>query len=172
MTIAVAALADLVTAVLLRHGLGEASAGIVARTIVAAERDGSRSHGLQRLAGYLSSLDCGWVDGRAVPILREAGPAVVEVNACNGFAQVALDHAGATLRTMAARNGCAIMTTRNSHHVAALWPDIEPFAAEGFVALTMVNTRSRIVVWGGAKKVLGTNPMAFACPRKARPPIV
>ena len=36
----------------------------------------------------------------------------------------------------------------------------------------MVNTRARIVVWGGTKKVLGTNPIAFACPRRSAPPVV
>lgn len=172
MKISIEALTELVTIVLARHGLGEGSAGIVARTIVAAERDGSRSHGLQRLAGYLSSLDAGWVDGRAMPVLHERGPAALEVDARNGFAQVALECAAMTIQDMARRAGCAVLTTRNSHHFAALWPDIEPFAAAQFVALTMVNTRSRIVMWGASKKVLGTNPMAFACPRKARPPIV
>lgn len=64
------------------------------------------------------------------------------------------------------------MATANGHHFAALWPDIEPLAADGYIALTMVNTRARIVVWDGTKKVLGTNPMAFACPRRSKPPVV
>lgn len=172
MKISVNALLELVRRVLVRHGLREDSAGLVAATIVAAERDGSRSHGLQRLAGYLSSLDCGWVDSAAVPVVREAGSSLLDVDARNGFAQVALASAAGPLRAMAGRHGAAVMTTRNSHHFAALWPDIEPFAADGFVALTMVNTRARIVAWGGTRKVLGTNPMAFACPRKAAPPLV
>src|SRR5262249_25677309 len=54
----------------------------------------------------------------------------------------------------------------------ALWPDVEPFAEQGLIALTVVNTRSRIVVWGGRRKVLGTNPMAFACPSGDGPPCV
>jgi delta1-piperideine-2-carboxylate reductase len=36
----------------------------------------------------------------------------------------------------------------------------------------MVNTRSYMTLWDGQKKILGTNPMAFACPRKSTPPIV
>ena len=73
---------------------------------------------------------------------------------------------------MAARQGSATLTTANGHHFAALWPDIEPLAADGYVALTMVNTRARMVVWQGTRKVLGTNPMAFACPRRSAPPVV
>jgi delta1-piperideine-2-carboxylate reductase len=172
MKIPVAELQSLVEQVLVTHGVTPARAPLLAATIVVAERDGSRSHGLQRLAGYLSSLLSGWVDGAAAPIVHEAAPGLLAVDARNGFAQVALAEAAPRLRAMAAQQGSAIMTTANGHHFAALWPDIEPLAADGYVALTMVNTRGRMVVWQGTRKVLGTNPMAFACPRRSAPPVV
>lgn len=172
MKVAVRDLEELVRRLLENRGLAPASATLIAGTVVAAERDGSRSHGLQRLGGYLSSLSSGWVDGRAEPFVEEVASGVLCVDARNGFAQVALAKAQSALRTMATRHGSAIMATANSHHFAALWPDIEPFAASGYIALTMVNTRSRIVAWGGTTKVLGTNPMAFGCPRRSKPPIV
>lgn len=152
--------------------MAPARAPLLAATIVAAERDGSRSHGLQRLAGYVSSLSSGWVDGAAEPVVHEAGPGLLKVDGRNGFAQVALAAAVPRLRAMADHQGSAIMTTANGHHFAALWPDIEPLAVDGYIALTMVNTRARMVVWQGTQKVLGTNPMAFACPRRSRPPVV
>lgn len=172
MRIPVQELRSLVEQVLANHGVAPTRAPLLAATIVAAERDGSRSHGLQRVAGYLSSLLSGWVDGKAEPVVHEAGPGLLKVDAQNGFAQVALAEAAPRLCAMAARHGSAIMTTANGHHFAALWPDIEPLAADGYIALTMVNTRARMVVWQGARKVLGTNPMAFACPRKTAPPVV
>ena len=76
------------------------------------------------------------------------------------------------LRDKARRQGIAAVAIRNSHHFAAVWPDIEPFAVEGFIALAMVNGRQRMVVWGGKRKLLGTSPMAFACPRPGRLPLV
>jgi delta1-piperideine-2-carboxylate reductase len=172
MKIPVEELQSLVQQVLERQGVAAAHAPLVASTIVAAERDGSRSHGLQRLAGYLSSLSSGWVDGAAQPIVEEAAPGLLKVDARNGFAQVALAAAVPRLRAMAKKNGTATLAMANSHHFAALWPDIEPLAMEGFIALTMVSTRARMVVWDGTKKGLGTNPMAFACPRRGKPPIV
>jgi delta1-piperideine-2-carboxylate reductase len=172
MKIAVAEFQALLERIFVDHGMTPASAPVVAATIVAAERDGSRSHGLQRLAGYLSSLKSGWVDGKAVPLVEEAGPSLLKVDARSGFAQVALAAAAAPLRAMAARQGTATMAMANSHHFAALWPDVEPFAAEGYIVLTAIHSRARIVAWGGSKKVLGTNPMAFGCPRKGKPPIV
>jgi delta1-piperideine-2-carboxylate reductase len=172
MKIPIIELQSLVEQVLASHGVAPARAPLLAATIVAAERDGSRSHGLQRLAGYVSSLRCGWVDGAAEPVVHEVGPGLLKVDARNGFAQVALAEAAPRLRTMAARQGSATLTTANGHHFAALWPDIEPLAADGYVSLTMVNTRARMVVWQGTRKVLGTNPMAFACPRRSAPPVV
>jgi delta1-piperideine-2-carboxylate reductase len=172
MKIAIAELQSLVEEVLVRYRVAPERAPLLATTIVAAERDGSRSHGLQRLAGYVSSLLSGWVDGAAVPIVHETGAGLLKVDARNGFAQVALAEAAPRLRAIAAQHGSAIMTTANGHHFAALWPDIEPLAADGYIALTMVNTRARMVVWQGTRKVLGTNPMAFACPRKSAPPVV
>jgi len=165
-------LIDLVQRALSSHGMRREDAAIVARTIVAAERDGAHSHGLQRLPGYISSLRAGWVDARAVPTIRDASPGFVHANACNGFAQIALARADGLLRKKAQLNGIAALGIHNSHHFASLWPDLEPFAEDGFVALTMVNTRSRIVAWGGKKKILGTNPMAFACPRPGYPPLI
>jgi delta1-piperideine-2-carboxylate reductase len=167
-----AALAALIARVFEREGMSAGNAALVAAVVAAAERDGAASHGLLRMAGYTATLRSGWVDGAAQPVVSRAAPAVIAVDASNGFAQVAM--AAARERAMQAVRevGMASICIRNSHHFAALWPDVEPFAEQGLVALTMVNARGRIVVWGGKRKVLGTNPMAFAAPRAGGPPLV
>jgi delta1-piperideine-2-carboxylate reductase len=170
--VSVGELSDLVTRVLLRHGVSPDNAGPVAETVVAAERDGTASHGLLRLPGYIATLKSGWVDGRAVPVVADAAPGLVATEAANGFAQPALRASAPLLRDKARRQGIAAAAIRNSHHFAAVWPDIEPFAAEGFIALALVNGRRRMVVWDGKRKVLGTSPMGFACPRSGKPPLV
>ena len=53
-----------------------------------------------------------------------------------------------------------------------MWPDIEPFAREGFIALTMVNSMASVVPHGGHRKLYGTNPLGFAVPRAGRDPLV
>ena len=171
-TVSVDELSDLVVRVFLRHGVSAENAGPVAGTIVAAERDGTLSHGLLRLPGYVATLKSGWVDGRAVPVVTDAAPGLVATDARNGFAQPALRASATLLRDKARRQGIAAVSIRNSHHFAALWPDIEPFASEGFIVLAMVNGRARMAVWGGRRKALGTNPMGFACPRPGKPPLV
>jgi delta1-piperideine-2-carboxylate reductase len=165
-------LTDLVAQVLARHGFGQENAYFIAQVVAAAERDGSFSHGLTRLNGYVSTLKSGWADGTAVPDVRDAAPGLVVVDANNGFAQIALAKGRALLLEKVSAQGVAALTIKNSHHFAALWPDIEPFAENRLIALTTINTRSYMIVWGGKKKILGTNPMAFACPRQGHPPII
>ncbi|HJU16915.1 MAG TPA: Ldh family oxidoreductase [Stellaceae bacterium] len=171
-TVSIGELTDLVVRVFRRHGVSGENAGPVAETVVAAERDGALSHGLLRLPGYVSTLQSGWVDGRAVPIVVDAAPGLVVTEAASGFAQPALRASAPLLRQKARRQGIAAAAIRNSHHFAAVWPDIEPFAAEGFIALAMVNGRQRMAVWGGKRKLFGTSPMAFACPRPGTLPLV
>src|SRR5690606_5174992 len=72
----------------------------------------------------------------------------------------------------ARENGIAAMLIRDSHHFAALWPDVEPLAEQGLVAFAFVNGRSRMAPWNGSSRFFGTNPMAFACPRADGPPLV
>lgn len=166
------ALKDLIARAFIRHGMSATNAGLVAGVVAAAERDGAASHGLLRLDGYIATLRSGWVDGNAVPVVTQPAPAMLAVDARNGFAQVALAAVRGRAGDLARQQGAAVVTIADSHHFAALWVDVEPFAAEGLVALSVVNARSRIVTWGGRKKVLGTNPMAFAVPRADGPPVV
>ena len=171
-TVSVDELTSLVVDVLVRHDVSPGSARPVADSVVACERDGTASHGLLRLPGYVATLKSGWVDGRAVPIVADAAPGLVATDAANGFAQPALRASAPLLRDKARRQGIAAVAIRDSHHFGAVWPDIEPFAAEGFIAVAMVNGRQRMVAWGGKRKVFGTSPMGFACPRPGRMPLV
>src|SRR5579872_3462591 len=130
--VSVGELTDLVVRVFIRHGVDLENATPVAETVVAAERDGARSHGLLRLPGYVATLKSGFVDGAAVPAVADTAPGLVATDARNGFAQVALADSRGLLETKARTAGIALLAIRNSHHFAALWPDIEPFAAAGF----------------------------------------
>ncbi len=167
-----AELLDLVTRAFIDLGTSPANAIHVAAVVVAAQRDGALSHGLIRMPGYAASLRDGSVDGCAVPIVDVAAPSVLTVNGRNGFAQVALAAARARACEMAASTGLCALLIRDVHHYAALWCDIEPFAEAGFVAVAMVNSRPHMTGWESRGKTFGTNPVAFACPRRADRPLV
>ncbi|HMO48375.1 MAG TPA: Ldh family oxidoreductase [Rubrivivax sp.] len=161
-----------VTGLLARHGVEPVSAGAVAQSIVAAERDGAFSHGLARLPAYLSTLKSGWLAPATAMVVEDAAPAVLRVDARNGFAQGALARAGDHAISKARSQGLCSIAIHDSHHFGCLWPDVEPFAREGLLCLAFVHSRSRLVAPGAKQRVLGTNPMAFACPRPGGEPLV
>ena len=165
-------LAALLQKIFVRNGVSEENAKILAENCASCERDGSLSHGIFRMAGYVSSLASGWVDGKTVAEVEDVGPAFVRVDAKGGFTQPAMLAARPMLIEKVKANGVAVLAIRRSHHFSALWPDVEPFAEEGFVALSVVNSMACVVPHGGKKAVFGTNPIAFASPRAGAAPFV
>ena len=65
---------DLALEAFTQNGCDSQNAGALTRTVVAAERDGSHSHGLFRVPGYVASLRSGKVKGAAeeYALMREA----------------------------------------------------------------------------------------------------
>ncbi|MBC3437326.1 Ldh family oxidoreductase [Pseudomonas sp. BW16M2] len=162
----------LLQAIFERHGCSAAVAAVLAHNCASAQRDGAHSHGVFRIPGYVSTLASGWVDGRAEPQVTDLAPAYVRVDAKGGFAQPALAAARPLLVEKARTAGIAVLAIHNSHHFAALWPDVEPFADESLVALSVVNSMTCVVPHGARKPLFGTNPIAFAAPCAGHDPIV
>lgn len=167
-----AELEALLRAIFLRHGCSEPVADLLAQNMAGAERDGAHSHGVFRIKGNLGSLDSGWLDGKAVPILEDVAPGMLRADGKNGFSLPVLAMAAEPLMDKARTNGIAVLSVRKAHHFSAVWPDIEPFAREGFLALATVNSMASVVPHGGHRKLYGTNPLGFAVPRAGRDPLV
>lgn len=172
MTMTYTELVALLETIFLRHGVRAEVATILAENCAMCERDGAHSHGIFRMKGYVDSLKTGWVDGGALPVVEDVAPGFCRVDAQNGFAQPALALARDSAIAKARANGIAVLAIRNSHHLSALWPDLEPFARQGFVALSAVNSFACTVPFDGNKPVFGTNPLAFAAPVEGADPIV
>lgn len=158
--------------VLRANGVSEAQARAIADTITAAERDECTSHGLFRLPGYVRSIRSGKVTPDAVPVVHELAPAVVQVDGKNGFAPLALRMGQSLLVAKARQYGIAAMAVTRMYHFAALWPEVEALAEQGLVAFACTQAMSYVAPAGGRKPLYGTNPLAFAWPRAAHPPLV
>jgi len=158
--------------IFVRYGTSETVARTLAANCASAQRDGAHSHGVFRMPAYVSTLASGWVDGKAVPQVQDIASGYVSVDAQGGFAQPALAAARTLLVEKARSAGIAVLAIHNSHHFAALWPDVEPFAEEGLVALSVVNSMTCVVPHGARKPLFGTNPIAFAAPCAGHAPIV
>jgi delta1-piperideine-2-carboxylate reductase len=165
-------LTALLKAIFIRHGSSAFVADILAANCAGCERDGALSHGIFRMSGYVASLKTGWVDGHAEAEVTVFSPSFIRIDARNGFAQPALAAATDALDEAIKRTGVAVVAIRNSHHFSALWPDVEPFARQGLVAISCVNGLANVVPHGGHTAVFGTNPIAFATPVADADPLV
>jgi (2R)-3-sulfolactate dehydrogenase (NADP+) len=144
----------------------------VARALVAAEADGLKGHGLSRVPMYAAQAKARKIDGTFKPLATHSRPGLVAIDAGYGFAFPALELAETELLTAARTQGLAAAAIRKSSHCGAAGHPVERLAENGLVALMFVNTPGAMAPWGGSKALFGTNPVAFACPLPARPPLV
>lgn len=158
--------------VLLQHGFSDNQAASIAETVTAAERDGCRSHGLFRIAFYVAALKNPSANAQAEPILHVSDSSVVHVDALQGFCPLALRTGLPALVDKARLHGTASLAIHNTYNIAALWPEVESLAEQGLVAFAFTTSNAYVAPAGGTKPVYGTNPMAFAFPRKDKPPMV
>lgn len=157
---------------LLQAGASEEMAGIVADTVTRAERDGSVSHGLFRIPGYVASLRSGKVNGNANPRVEFATPVMIRCDADNGYAPLAHARCLSHLIDAAKEYGVAMLSIVRSHHFAALWPETEALAENDLAGFTCVNYMPMVAPHGATEKLYGSNPVSFAWPRPGNTPVV
>ncbi len=163
---------ELARATLSKNGCDERNTEALTRTIVTAERDGSVSHGLFRLPGYVASLNSGKVKGDADPKVVRKTPAIISVDGDGGYAPLALEVGVPALADAATEIGVAVMAATNVHHFAALWPETEALAERGLIGMACVCYKRMVAPAGGKKALWGTNPISFAWPRPGKDPMV
>jgi (2R)-3-sulfolactate dehydrogenase (NADP+) len=159
-------------AALAAAGARHAMAAATAKALVAAEAAGQAGHGLSRVPQYAAFLKNGRADGAAVPrIVNERGGAVL-VDAGHGLAYPALALAESEAAWRARGHGVAFAGVTNSHHSGAMGLPVARLAGQGLVALAFTNSPAAMPVPGGARPLMGTNPIAAAFPRRDAPPLV
>lgn len=158
--------------VLKANGCADHVAEVLADVIVSCERDGPASHGFFGIDNYMFGLRRGHANGRSEPTAERVAASVIRVDGDNGYAQVATRRFRDDLIAAAREAGIATLAVRNAHHVSALRYDLEPLSEAGLIAFTGVVSRPHMTPHGGHRKIFGTDPIAFACPRPDGPPIV
>jgi (2R)-3-sulfolactate dehydrogenase (NADP+) len=171
-TISIAEARHRVEKTLMASGVSADNAESVARALVDAEIDGQSGHGLRRVASYAAQAAAGKVDGHAVPLVEAAAPGALRVDVANGFFYPAFDRVAGRLPQMAKAQGIAMAGFYRSHHCGVAGHSVERLADEGCVALMFANTPAAMAPWGGASRLFGTNPIAFAAPLDGRKPLV
>tara|TARA_B100000989_G_C19458572_1_gene435184 strand:- start:71 stop:1066 length:996 start_codon:yes stop_codon:yes gene_type:complete len=158
--------------VMLANGCDADNAAALADIICRAERDGSHSHGLFRVPGYVKALLSGKVDGKATPTVKYLTPAVIQVDGNGCFAPLAQSVGLPLLADATSKIGIAALSLVGIHHFAALWPETEFMADRGFVGLACTAYMPMVAPAGSKEALFGTNPISFAWPRPGHSPVV
>lgn len=156
-------------------GCRAGDAGVVTEHLVQSNLYGHDSHGVLRMYEYVRAVNEGRVDPAATPEVAREHACTAVVDANNGFGQV-----GAVLATQMAiqkarEHGLASVSLRRASHIGRAGEYAIAMANAGLIGIAYVNSGRmgiQVVPFGGIEGRLGTNPLAFAAPRRTAPPIV
>jgi (2R)-3-sulfolactate dehydrogenase (NADP+) len=163
---------QIAAAALQRAGATALQAQAVARSVRAAEAEGTRGIGLGYVPWYAGHLRVGKIVGTAVPVVTRPRPGIVAVDAAGGFAHPAFEAGEAALVDAARAQGIAVLGIRGAYACGVLGYFTDRLARAGLVAMMFANASSTMAPWGGRVPFFGTNPWAFGAPRAGDPLVV
>ncbi len=155
-----------------KAGANPVMAEAAARHLLRAEEHGLPTHGFSRVPIYCGFLRHGRADGAAHPRMLSERAAVCLIDNCDGLPYESAAWAIGEVIQRARRNGIGFAGITNSAHVGVLGIHLLPVPEAGMVGVAFTNSPAAIPPWGGKTPLFGTDPVAFAFPRKSGDPLV
>lgn len=153
-------------------GVPDLDAGVIADSLVEADRRGTHSHGVMRLPLYVQAVRTGGIDPAAnMEWIRSQGATAV-LDAGTGFGQVAMVHALEKARELVSAHATAVIAVRGSSHYGAGAYWTSQLSRDGLVAFLISTTGASVTPFGGTEKILGTNPLTISFPTGGEEPVV
>lgn len=149
---------------IIRAGLKEEHAEVVADVLLHADLRGIHSHGAMRVEYYAERIAKGGINTDPKMKFEKTGPSTAILDGDNGaghyFSRLGMEEA----IKIAKENGIAIVGVRNISHSGALSYFVQQAANKKMVAISMCQSDPMVVPFGGSDPYYGTNPIAFAAP--------
>jgi LDH2 family malate/lactate/ureidoglycolate dehydrogenase len=157
-------LVDIARDVLCRLGATEATAGVVATSLVLSNLVGHDSHGIVRLLQYADLVKKGQIRPDGKPKIATSRGAIATVDGEWGFGQPAAQLATDVAVELASHHGVAAVSISACNHVGRLGEYVATIARSGQVGLAFCNSGPVVAPFGGGGRVMGTNPFAWSAP--------
>lgn len=170
-TFTVKDLTELATACFQAVGVPSEDARWTAEVLVRADLQGTSTHGLSRLAAYVSGIRKGKIKAYPNLQVQHTGPVSALVDGDQGLGPVVAKTAMDTAMEQAKVAGVGVVTVRNGNHAGAMSTYTELAAEARMIGLALSNAQPAIPPWGGRQAYFGTNPIALAAPRLGDGPI-
>lgn len=155
-------LLELAVSVLVRVGVREADAALLAASLVEADATGVSTHGLNRLRPYVDQLRAGQVNARPEERVVEEGQATILVDADRGFGAPVGIRTVDTLMRKARDTGVALGGVTRVAHFGTAGYYTRHAAASGFLAIAMSSSSPSVSPYGASAPRIGNSPMSFA----------
>jgi uncharacterized oxidoreductase len=168
-------LTDFVEQVFRAAGTPAEDAHLVAASLVKSNLVGHDSHGVVRVRQYLDNIAKGELSPAARPVIERETATITTVDAKYGFGQVAAHFAITKTIEKAQNQGLAATGLYNCNHAGRMGEWVEMAADRGLIGLAYCSggrPGGLVAPFGGAGRLLGTNPMAAAVPIAGHPPFV
>ena len=151
--------------VMVKAGIPEEDAGIVADVLIQADKLGFDSHGVNRLKGiYLDRINEGILNPVTNYKIIKESPATAVIDGQNGMGHVISYNAMKLAIEKAKKYGMGMVAVRNSSHYgfAGYYPLMA--VRENMIGITGTNARPSVAPTFGVENMLGTNPLTFGIP--------
>lgn len=158
-------------AILKRKGMSESDATIFVDSMLSADMSGVPTHGIRMLVPYCEKIDRGDFSSQSPRVIRQDISFSV-VDASNTIGAVSACYAANIAVEQANINGIHMVLSRNSNTFGPGFYYAEKIADKGMIGLVCCNSPAAMPAPNGLEAVLGTNPLAFACPTKTNGNII
>jgi LDH2 family malate/lactate/ureidoglycolate dehydrogenase len=167
LTLSAERLTDVSTAIFRAAGTPDDISDLQARSLVGSNLAGHDSHGVIQIPRYVEQLRDGRIVADARPEIRAEGASIIQADGGWGFGQYTA-HACMNLAVEKARaNQLALCTVTRVNHIGRLGEWAEQAASAGLIGMLGVSWGAGPYAgtpYGGAARVLSTNPIAFGIP--------
>jgi len=156
----------------LKVGLSQKDTFTFVDSLLFANLRGIDSHGIMRFPPYIKRL----VEGGAkinpqVKKIKEESSMIL-LDGDSGMGQIVSMYATKLAIDKAEKTGISVVGVKNSSHFGAASYYSIKMAEADMIGISMTNSLPVMAAWGGAKRVIGNDPISIAAPYKKGEPVV
>ncbi len=147
-------------------------AAFVAQVLTEADLRGVESHGVTRLAGYVSMIKAGVLNARSEIRVAQDSGACAALDGGMTFGMLAARRGMDMAMEKAQEFGVSLVTARNMSHTGMVGFYPMTAAARGMIGIALNNGPSIVPPFGGRTPTYATNPISIAVPAGREEPVV
>lgn len=163
-------LRKLIVTVLVRKGMFEVEADIVADRMTEADLRGIHSHGSRTLGKYIEAIDAGDIDPRAMSITSCETAAIAVIEASGGMGHVSATRGMELAMAKAREVGTGTVVIKKGQHFGAAGVYTLLAAQEGMIGFATTSTgTATVAAYGSTQPGTANNALSWAIPTSGAP---